>query len=84
MDCSSSVHGIFQARVLEWVAVAFSARIIKGYENNPSVQTDFSCIYFYNWFYNESSVEVESLRSLLSGKIEVHTDFSPSVDECQS
>ena len=27
MDCSppgSSVHGIFQARVLEWVAVAFS------------------------------------------------------------
>ena len=30
MDCSlpgSSVHGIFQARVLEWVAVAFSARL---------------------------------------------------------
>ena len=29
MDCSlpgSSVHGIFQARVLEWVAVAFSLR----------------------------------------------------------
>ena len=28
MDCSplgSSVHGIFQARVLEWVASAFSA-----------------------------------------------------------
>ena len=27
MDCSlpsSSIHGIFQARVLEWVAVAFS------------------------------------------------------------
>ena len=27
MDCSlpgSSVHGIFQARVLEWVAIAFS------------------------------------------------------------
>ena len=27
MDCSppgSSVHGIFQARILEWVAVAFS------------------------------------------------------------
>ena len=31
MDCSlpgSSVHGIHQARVLEWVAIAFS--IIKG------------------------------------------------------
>ena len=30
MDCSptgSSVHGIFQARVLEWVAIAFSAKI---------------------------------------------------------
>ena len=28
MDCSlpgSSVHGIFQARVLEWVAIAYSA-----------------------------------------------------------
>ena len=27
MDCSlpgSSVHGIFQARILEWVAIAFS------------------------------------------------------------
>ena len=29
MDCSlrgSSVHGIFQARILEWVAIAFSKR----------------------------------------------------------
>ena len=29
MDCSlpgSSVHGIFQARVLEWVAIAFSTK----------------------------------------------------------
>ena len=34
MDCSlpgSSIHGIFQARVLEWVAIAFS----KGW--NPSL-----------------------------------------------
>ena len=31
MDCSltgSSVHGIFQARVLEWGTVAFSVRLI--------------------------------------------------------
>ena len=31
MDCSlpgSSVHGIFQARVLEWVAIAFSVQEI--------------------------------------------------------
>ena len=33
MDCSppgSSVHGIFQARVLEWVAIAFSIYTIEG------------------------------------------------------
>ena len=32
MDCSppgSSVHGIFQARVLEWVAISFSNSDIK-------------------------------------------------------
>ena len=32
MDCnlpSSSVHGIFQARVLEWVAIAFSVSYIR-------------------------------------------------------
>ena len=34
MDCSlpgSSVHGIFQARVLEWVAIAFSEMMVKEY-----------------------------------------------------
>ena len=33
MDCSlpgSSVHGIFQARILEWVAIAFSDSILKS------------------------------------------------------
>ena len=33
MDCSlpgSSIHGIFQARVLEWVAIAFSSGIRVG------------------------------------------------------
>ena len=32
MDCNlpgSSVHGIFQARVLEWGAIAFSALIMR-------------------------------------------------------
>ena len=32
MDCSlpgSSIHGIFQARVLEWVAIAFSQNMIQ-------------------------------------------------------
>ena len=42
MDCSlpsSSVHGIFQARVLEWDAIAFStikARNIKGEETQQA------------------------------------------------
>ena len=33
MDCSlpgSSIHGIFQARVLEWVAIAFSIKNVLG------------------------------------------------------
>ena len=35
MDCSlpgSSVHGIFQARVLEWGAIVFSGEIVKDRE----------------------------------------------------
>ena len=33
MDCSlpgSAIHGIFQARVLEWVAIAFSGGYVLG------------------------------------------------------
>ena len=43
MDCSlpgSSVHGIFQARVLEWGAIAFSAASLGNLEN-MSVMTRF-------------------------------------------
>ena len=43
MDCSlpgSSIHGIFQARVLDWGAIAFS----KVYIKNPQVEG--SSIYF--------------------------------------
>ena len=35
MDCSlpgSSVHGIFQARVLEWGAIAFSGNMVRDYK----------------------------------------------------
>ena len=42
MDCSppgSSVHGILQARTLEWVAIPFS----RG-SSQPRDQTHFSCI----------------------------------------
>ena len=46
MDCSlpgSSVHGIFQARVLEWVAIAFSDDCNKKQQSDF---TNFFCILF--------------------------------------
>ena len=42
MDCSlpgSSIHGIFQARILEWVAISF----LRG-SSQPRDQTQLSCI----------------------------------------
>ena len=44
MDCSlpgSSVHGIFQARVLEWGAIAFSERLLTLF-----IQTSDACGYW--------------------------------------
>ena len=57
MDCSlpdSSVHGIFQARVLEWVAIAFS---ITG-------TYIYICLYFQQFYYNVPAVAgAKSLQS---------------------
>ena len=42
MDCSppgSSVHGIFQERILEWVAISFSRKSFR-----PRDRTRVSCI----------------------------------------
>ena len=47
MDCSppgSSVHGIFQARVLEWVAIAFS-KSLQHYSSKASI---LQCSAFFN------------------------------------
>ena len=47
MDCSppgSSIHGIFQARVLEWDAIAFSEKITKLCSNTLSPPLDFKGI----------------------------------------
>ena len=44
MDCSlpgSSVHGIFQARVLEWGAIAFSV-LVSAVQQSESVM--YTCI----------------------------------------
>ena len=43
MDCSlpgSSVHGIFQARVLEWGAIAFSEPMLKEINTDYIGRTD--------------------------------------------
>ena len=40
MDCSlpgSSVHGIFQARVMQWVAISFSRGILPTQGTNPGL-----------------------------------------------
>ena len=52
MDCSlpgSSVHGIFQARVLEWGAIAFS-------KNNPKAGGIKIC-YAYYWGEGDEAVQ---------------------------
>ena len=44
MDCSlpgSSVHGIVQARVLEWVAIAFCTSAKIPYQNQQSLQPQY-------------------------------------------
>ena len=45
MDCSlqvSFVHGIFQARILEWIAVSFQGIF-------PNQQLNLSLLYFLHW-----------------------------------
>ena len=67
MDCSlpgSSVHGILQARILEWIAISFS----RGYFW-PGNQTPVSCIagrFFTDWAMREApSIMVFSNESVL-------------------
>ena len=43
MDCSppgSSVHGILQARVLEWGAIAFSALMVGKWPKNETAASE--------------------------------------------
>ena len=48
----SSVHGIFQARVLEWGAIAFSeaTTTIRFYMYHESETEDVSCSVMFNFF----------------------------------
>ena len=50
MDCSppgSSVHGIFQARVLEWVAIAFSKTSLQDFK----FWQQFSLVSFFGFYH---------------------------------
>ena len=47
MDCSlpgPSTHGIFQARVLEWGAIAFSHLMLYGDLNGKEIQKKRECV----------------------------------------
>ena len=82
MDCSppgSSVHGISQARILEWVAISFS----RG-SSRIRDQTDVSCIdkwILYHWATGEAwwkqNPPGKSLEYLLdrSGQYQANRDF---------
>ena len=55
MDCSppgSSVHGIVQARVLEWGAIAFSAQLLDSQTKNKKNKYTYSTILRVKSLYN--------------------------------
>ena len=70
MDCNlpgSPVHGILQARILEWVAVPFS-----GGSSQPRDRTQVSCIagrFFTIWATREALVWLYSLNKIISLEI---------------
>ena len=68
MDCSPTginVHGIFQARILEWVAIPFSRE-----SSPPRDQTEVACItggFFTNWAIREALMHQTVVKSTLEG-----------------
>ena len=54
MDCSppgSSIHGIFQARVLEWGAIAFSTNRISSHLCHVTCVADTVLNYFHEHYF---------------------------------
>ena len=79
---SLSVHGIFQARALEWVAISFSRE-----SSRPRDQTQVSCIAgeFFTaeasgkpCFLKITNQEKSGEATLLCGEIETHSKRRPS------
>ena len=57
MDCSlpgSPIHGIFQARVLEWGAIAFSVYSLITFTSLPSISFTFFMLIFVSAFFHSS------------------------------
>ena len=71
MDCSppgSSVHGIFQARVLEWVAFAFSDQVLYEY----LIQMELCCkCKIYTGFKNFLIVQKYKIFQFLKCRLHV-------------
>ena len=73
MDCSppgSSIHGIFQARVLEWVASAFSKYQTLGMFKNI---TFYSC--------EETFPTIKMFPTILLRNEKPKSEFFPFLDE---
>ena len=63
MDCSppgSSVHGVFQARILEWVAISLLQRIFPTQGSNPHL------LHLLHW--QADSLPLHQLRNRLTYK----------------
>ena len=80
MDCSlpgSSVHGIFQAGVLEWAATGHRAPSSNGYHGHAVSHRKTRCVFFKPWGSNLSQlfriqfkgVRLELLAPILSWRI---------------
>ena len=68
MDCSppgSSLHGIFKARVLEWVAISFSRGIFQTQGSNPGPPHCRQM--FYIWATGEVSLSLSLSHTLSQG-----------------
>ena len=67
MDCSppgSSIHGIFQARVLEWGAIAFSATYIWVIQNSQKLEVENRKVHTRG-----GAVEIKELLSGYKAKV---------------
>ena len=68
MDCSltgSSVHGTFQARVLEWGAIAFSVYVYNFIQNDSLSKFRAIMLYYHDYMlqtFLDTSLHIKSLE----------------------